>query len=224
MSIFRDFDSLRNTVDTLMGSFDAGLRGGRGRLGGFGGLGGWDEDLLDVPLLMGDVGYGVPSMLGGVGPQARLGGGVGGGMKDEEMKTAEGGAGTQLQTRQAGHLQPTFRPDQAVRARVNIEEKDKCYAVTAELPGFDKQNIKVNITDDNVLHIRGEQSQEWKEESKDKRYLRAERTFANVVRNLKLPTNITKEGIAASYVNGVLHIDVPKSSEVEQKKSEIQIN
>lgn len=220
MSIFRDFDNLRNTVDTLMGSFDSGMRGGRSRMGwpqssfgGFGGFGGWDEDILDVPLLS-DVGFGIPTL----GQQGLLPG-----KGQEEMKLPEGGTQLQQVGAQAGHLQPTFRPQQVVRARVNIEDKEDCYAVTAEMPGFDKENIKVNIDDNNVLHIRGEQSKEWQEESKDKRYLRAERTFANIVRNLRLPQNVNKEGISAQYTNGVLHIDVPKSAEAEQKQSQIQI-
>lgn len=68
----------------------------------------------------------------------------------------------------------------------------------------------------------GEQSREWHQQSKDKKYLRAERHFSNVQRNLKLPHNIDASKISAQYLNGVLHVDIPKTAEHE-KQSSIQI-
>ena len=122
---------------------------------------------------------------------------------------------------------------------VNVEEADNVYKVTAEVPGFDKevsgrakplpsvcalwlvsraalvcfslpQNLKVNISDDNVLTITGEQKKEHIEESRDKRYLRSERAFGRVVRSLRLPKNIDKTKVNASYLNGILHVDVSR--------------
>ena len=56
---------------------------------------------------------------------------------------------------------------------MNVEDAKDKLVVTAEVPGFDKENLKVNISDDNVLTICGEQKKEHIEESKDKKYVRS---------------------------------------------------
>lgn len=54
---------------------------------------------------------------------------------------------------------------------VNVEDQKDQLIVTAEVPGFDKENLKVNISDDNVLTICGEQKKEHIEQSKDKKFV-----------------------------------------------------
>lgn len=54
---------------------------------------------------------------------------------------------------------------------MNVEDQKDQLIVTAEVPGFDKENLKVNISDDNVLTICGEQKKEHIEQSKDKKYV-----------------------------------------------------
>lgn len=241
MSVFNEFDQLRNTVNRLMSDFDMGLRGGggrrhgRGRRGGGGldmmdegwsgfpmGMGGWDEDILDLPMLTAAMG-GQP--LGG-GQQI----GKAGDISETKMEDVgqqpqfSGKQATQLtQKPEAGTLQPTFKPQQIMRARVNVEDAGDKFIVTAELPGFDKQNIKVNVDDNNVLSIKGEQTAEWVDQAKDKKYLRAERSFANIQRNLHLPKGVDPAKITANYENGVLHVNLPKTQEAEKQKQDIQI-
>lgn len=62
----------------------------------------------------------------------------------------------------------------------SVEEQADKFVVTADVPGFDKQNIKVNVDDNNILTIKAEQTKEWQDQSKDKRYLRAERRKTNM--------------------------------------------
>lgn len=269
MSVFREFDNLRSTVNQLLGDFDTGLRGtsggrrrGRGRglggvdlggslfdesdfgFGGMGGFGGFGDEFGTFGLEP-TIGFGQGLGWGGQGwgGQGQLQGGWGGqgqGLGQQQLKGAEetkmeetaggkeqGGVGTtQITTQQpqAGTVQRTFQPMQTLRARVNVEDLKDKIVVTAEMPGFDKSNIKVNVSDDGLLSIRGDQSQEYIDQSKDKRYLRAERTFANVQRNLRLPKTVDPSKIAASYENGVLHVNLPKIEQKEAKKTDIAIS
>jgi HSP20 family protein len=118
----------------------------------------------------------------------------------------------QLVPTQAGQLP-------LVTCKVNVEDKADKYIVTADVPSFDKANLKLNITDDNMLTISGEQTKEFVEESKDKHYLRKERSFGLVHRSLQLPKNADKSKITANYANGVLHINIGKCAKKEEKAS-----
>lgn len=207
-----------------------GRRRGRGRRGGFvdpfaldytmdpfAGMGGWDDfgsmwDIGTTPLLLGP-----STTTGGVGWQG------GKGLEEQKMEDVSQ-QGTALQTQQAGQLAQQQGGLQlpVLRCRVNVEDAANQFKVTAEVPGFDKENLKVNISDDNVLTITGEQKKEHIDESRDKRYLRSERVFGRVMRSLRLPKNIDKSKVNASYLNGILHIDVPKS-EVKEAGQPINI-
>lgn len=83
---------------------------------------------------------------------------------------------------------------------------------------------QVNVTDDGLLTIKGEQSQEWVDQAKDKKYLHAERTFSNVERTLRLPKGVDTSKIQANLENGVLHVQLPKLPEAEKKQTNIQIS
>jgi len=217
MSLFQEFDTLRDSVNRMLGDFGTGLgsrRGGRRRSGWndpfLGPFSGWDEDFFDMPLML-------PS--GDIGGQSLLT--TGKGTDDTKMDDVKESGQSQALTQGQGTQMATFQPQQFMRARVNIEDAKDKYIVTAEMPGFDKSNVKVNVTDDGLLHIKGEQTKEWVDQSKEKKYVRAERTFSNVQRSLRLPRGVDASRIAASYENGILHIDLPKSE--EKKPAEVQI-
>lgn len=241
MTTFRDFDTFRSQMNRMMNDFGRGFGGrgfggGFGQQGGFGGLGGWDEDMFDIMPTVGfglspwDVNYGFPSLTSGtdigIGGQQQQQGRIQSSKQAEEQKMqdiASQQGGQQLSTLpQQGTMTQTFAPNQWIRARVNVEEQPDKLIVTADLPGFDKQNIKVNLTDDGRLTIKGEQSKEWTDQSKDKRYLRAERVFSNVHRTLRLPKNVDANKVSAEFVNGVLHVNVPKTED-KSKKTDINI-
>jgi len=245
MSVFREFDNLRSSVNRLFGDFDTGLRGtsgsgGRRRRRGGRPIGGvdefdimgwpttsgfWDEDILDIPMLTEPIRQtGAPSQL------------EGGKKPSEEQKmmdvgesgttpSQQGGAGGQLSTQESrvGPQQSTFQPGKILQARVNLEELADKYVVTADMPGFDKPNIKLNVSDDGLLTIKGEQTKEFVDQAKDKKYLRAERTFANLQRTIRVPKGVDTSKIGASYENGVLHVNLPKVPEAEKQKQDIQI-
>ena len=102
---------------------------------------------------------------------------------------------------------------------VDVKEDDTSYKVSAELPGCDKNNISVDM-DDDVLKISA--SYEDKKEEKKESYLYRECSSGTFTRSLVLP-NSDKEGITAKYVDGVLHIDVPKCIKKEKENKKIEI-
>src|SRR5947208_1566313 len=84
----------------------------------------------------------------------------------------------------------------------NEKNKDKLY-VHAEIPGINKNDVKVNVTGD-VLTISGEKKTEQKDENKN--YYRIERTQGAFSRSFTLPAEIIVDKIAAEFKDGVLNI------------------
>jgi HSP20 family protein len=99
------------------------------------------------------------------------------------------------------------------------EEKDQIIA-KAELPGIEKDDIQVNITD-HLLTIMGEKKKE--EEIKEKAYYRAERSYGSFSRTVELPSEIQFDKARASFKNGVLEIRLPKSEEARKKEVKVKV-
>jgi HSP20 family protein len=104
--------------------------------------------------------------------------------------------------------------------KIDIWEDEEKYVVEAELPGFDKKDIEVNITDD-ILTIKATRKKE--EEKKDKNYYYAERSYGEFVRSVRLPSEVDKKSIKAKYNNGVLELTLPKTKEAKEKTTKIEI-
>jgi HSP20 family protein len=103
---------------------------------------------------------------------------------------------------------------------VDIEEHEKEFVISAELPGMKKDDIKINVKD-NVLSISGEKNQEQKTE--DKNYHRTERVFGAFQRTFRLPEYADQENVAAEYREGILQVTIPKLKESLAKQVEIKV-
>jgi len=101
------------------------------------------------------------------------------------------------------------------RPAIDIDEREKEYVISAELPGIDEDDISISIKD-NVLTLKGEKKQE-KEKEDDNRYYR-ERMYGNFQRMIRLDNDIDADKIEANYENGVLHITLPKTKETMHKQ------
>lgn len=99
---------------------------------------------------------------------------------------------------------------------VDIDEVDNTIIVNAEMPGFKKDDIKVNI-DQGVLTITAERKPE---EKKGKNHL-SERRYKRVDRSFTLPSAVDESGVKAKLKDGVLHMEIPKSGEATPKQIEI---
>lgn len=98
----------------------------------------------------------------------------------------------------------SFRP---FAPAVDIRDEGKHYVVSAEIPGVDKKDIKLEVTN-GLLMIQGEKKLEHKEERKN--FYRRESSYGLFERTLNLPFDADEERISADFKNGVLHIDIAK--------------
>ncbi len=103
---------------------------------------------------------------------------------------------------------------------IDLYEKDDKIIVKAELPGIKAEEIELSI-DGNLLNIRGEKKK--KDEVKEKDYYRLERSYGFFQRVVELPTEVKASGAKASYKDGLLEVELPKSKEEKKNKIKIEV-
>jgi len=113
-------------------------------------------------------------------------------------------------------FQPGFLAVNAIKA--DIRENDKEYVVDAEIPGVNKEDIKLELIND-TLTISAEHKAETEEKSDN--YLRRERRMGSFSRSFYVP-NVKNEMVTAKYNNGILTITLPKDKE-KHKSNRIDI-
>jgi HSP20 family protein len=96
---------------------------------------------------------------------------------------------------------------------IDVMENDKEIIATAEMPGLEKKDIKINVTED-MLEISAETKQEEKKEEKG--YIYRERRSGSYYRAISLPSPVDPDNSKATYENGVLEIKMHKT-EVKKK-------
>lgn len=102
--------------------------------------------------------------------------------------------------------------------RIDLQDNGDSFKVNAEMPGLEKKDIKLKVTEDEVI-IRAERYDE-KEES-GKNFYRKERSSSGYYRTLRLPEPVVADSSKASYKNGILSIDIKKAN--DKKSREIKI-
>jgi HSP20 family molecular chaperone IbpA len=118
---------------------------------------------------------------------------------------------------------PFFRKDENKVMKTDIIEKDDKYIFNIDLPGFSKEDIKIDITD-GYLTVHAKMDSENKEEEKGK-IVRKERYFGECSRSFYVGEEVVSENIKASFKNGILNLELPKLEEEkvsEKKYIEIQ--
>ena len=103
---------------------------------------------------------------------------------------------------------------------VDIEETEKDYVISVELPGLDKDKVKVKV-EDGVLTLSGERDLERTVEGKT--YHRIERSHGTFSRSFTLPEDSDAESVAAQFTNGVLAVRVAKREEALPKSIEVRV-
>lgn len=102
---------------------------------------------------------------------------------------------------------------------IDIVEEDDKLRLTAELPGVDKKDVKINIQN-NVLTIEGEKRQQ-NEDKKDNSHY-SERFYGKFRRSFTLPAEVESEKVDAEYRDGVLTVTLPKSEKVKPRLIKIK--
>ena len=106
---------------------------------------------------------------------------------------------------------------------INVIENEKEYDVELAAPGLDKEDFKVHVDEEGLLHIEMEKKTENKEDRKHGRYLRREFSYEKFQQTLLLPDDVDAEKIEAKVENGVLNVHLPKMVKVEKPNPVKQI-
>ncbi|MBD3404252.1 Hsp20 family protein [candidate division GN15 bacterium] len=113
------------------------------------------------------------------------------------------------------------RWDYEYSPRVNIRETEDQLAMTFEIPGMNKDDIKVRIND-NVLSVSG--TREDKHEDKDGSWIRREIMSGSFCRQFTLPNTVDTNSVNAEYRDGVLEITLEKREEAKPKEIDIAVS
>jgi len=111
-----------------------------------------------------------------------------------------------------------YTSNMPLRPTMDVIEDEEQITVITDLPGVKKENIKLDITEDN-LEINAQFNQESEFEEKD--FVRKERTYGQTNRIISLPAKIEINETSAKFENGVLTIILPK---LEKKQFEVKVD
>ena len=104
--------------------------------------------------------------------------------------------------------------------RIDIREEDGGYLLEADLPGYKKSDIAIEL-EGNYMTVRAERRSEGEGEE-EKKYLRSERSFGSIERTFDL-SGVDPDSLHASYENGVLTIRMEKKKAAEAKRKSLPI-
>ena len=113
---------------------------------------------------------------------------------------------------QSGRSLGTWTPN------ADITENEERYQVMMDMPGMDKNDIKVSYHDGRVS-ITGERKSEEKDEKDD--FIRQERYYGSFYRSFLLPEKVKEDDIKASFEDGVLKVMIPKAEVVKPKSIKV---
>jgi HSP20 family protein len=130
----------------------------------------------------------------------------------EELATTKALPGKDMRARMLPAIRGEFR--------VDVKDHDDEVIVAADLPGVEKDDVKIELLDPRTLRIAFSREAEMKEETEG--YYVRERTYGSMDRVVKLPSSVTEEGATASFRNGVLEARLKKIPIETKKKIPIE--
>ena len=114
-----------------------------------------------------------------------------------------------------------FGNSQALGFKTDIKDTGDAIELEAELPGFDKDAIHVEVEGD-VLTISAERRSETEESDENGTYLRRERSYGSFSRGFDI-SNVDSDKITVKYVDGLLKLTMPKKGADEPKARRLEI-
>ena len=107
-----------------------------------------------------------------------------------------------------------FNEGESKLMKTDIKEKKDEYVIDIDLPGYEKEGIKLNIQD-GYLTVHATVNKEEKDEEKGK-FVRKERYSGEFSRSFYVGENVTENEIKAKFKNGTLTIEIPKKEEKKE--------
>ena len=102
--------------------------------------------------------------------------------------------------------------------KVDIIDRDDSIIVKAEVPGIEKKDLDISVTENSVT-IKGESRSETKEEKDD--YIHSEIRRGSVLRTVPLPCPVDSNKASAKFTDGILELTLPKATKAEKQKIKI---
>ena len=109
-----------------------------------------------------------------------------------------------------------FAPMSSALMKTDVKEKKDKYLIDIDLPGFDKDNITVDL-ENGYLSVSAKVDRSLDDSDDEERYVRQERFYGQCARSFYVGEEITRQDIKAAFKNGVLRLTVPK----KQKAAEL---
>ena len=119
---------------------------------------------------------------------------------------------------------PFFTGTENKVMKTDIKEKKDKYEIEMDLPGYEKDDIKIEIQDGYLtVHAKVNKNEDEKEDGK---YVRKERYIGECSRSFYVGDNVKEEDIKAKFKNGTLKLEVAKKDEQKElpDKKYIQID
>lgn len=112
---------------------------------------------------------------------------------------------------QSGNTQNVMRTD--------VKETDQQYEIDMDLPGFKKEDVKVQLKD-GYLTVQAAQNMDNSQQDQNGKYIRRERFYGSVGRSFYVGDKVTEEDIHAKFEDGILKLTLPKddAGKAEQKQ------
>ena len=115
---------------------------------------------------------------------------------------------------------PFFNNNENGLMKTDIKENDDSYSIVVDLPGYSKDNIKVEV-EDGYLTIHATINNE-NEETKKGKFVRRERYFGECSRSFYVGDSVETTDVKAAFKNGILSLEIPKKEISEKKYVEIE--
>jgi HSP20 family protein len=116
---------------------------------------------------------------------------------------------------QMRHGMPTMPFGESMLPPVDLQDKGNDFRLLLDLPGFEKENIEIEVADDFItIHAK----KTMVEEAKKSNYIRRERAARTFYRRIDLPEKVNSDDAKASLKNGILEVILSKKEPKETKK------
>lgn len=105
--------------------------------------------------------------------------------------------------------------------KTDIKDNGSEYELEADLPGFKKEDIRLDISGDELV-INAERHSEYEEKDKQGNFVKCERSYGSYSRSFDI-SGVKQEEIKASYKDGVLKLILPKTDKALPESKHLKI-
>jgi HSP20 family protein len=105
--------------------------------------------------------------------------------------------------------------------QIDVQRRDDCLVVRADLPGVRKEDLKIDI-EDNALVLSGQRQEEHEEGGQNEGYQLYERSYGSFYRSIPLPQDVNPDDVKAEMRDGVLKVTAPLPLNAQRRRIQIQ--